>query len=75
MEKLKIRSKLIELRKEKGLTQQQIAKLLNISRACYSNYENGSRNPNFKIILEMKKIFNVKEDKFFLKDKDTISNK
>lgn len=67
------RSKLIKLRTEKGLTQEQMAKLLGVSRATYANYEYGYRNPSLKNIIEMKKIFNVSDDKFFLPDKDTIS--
>lgn len=70
---VKPRSKLIQLRKEKGLTQKQMAKLLDIERSCYSNYENGYRNPPFNTVIKLKKILNVSEDKFFLKDKDTKS--
>lgn len=67
------RSKLIKLRRDKGLTQMQMAKILGISRATYANYEYGYRSPSLEHIIEMKKIFNVSDDKFFLPDKDTIS--
>lgn len=71
--KTRPRSKLIKLRKEKGFTQEQMARLLKIERSCYSNYENGYRNPSFENILELKKILGVKDDKIFLPDNDTIS--
>lgn len=71
--KVRPRSKLIKLRKEKGFTQEQMARLLKIERSCYSNYENGYRNPSFEIVLELKKILGVTEDKFFLSDNDTKS--
>lgn len=34
------------LRKEKGLTQQEISKRLKMARTTYSGYENGSREPD-----------------------------
>ena len=67
-EKIKPRSKLIELRKKKWYTQEQMAKLLNVERSCYSNYENGYRNPSLKIALKIKKILEVTDDKIFLTD-------
>lgn len=71
--KARPRSKLIRLRKEKGFTQEQMARLLKIGRSCYSNYENGYREPSFENIIELKKILGVTDDKFFLPDNDTIS--
>ena len=67
------RSKLIKLRNERGFTQEQMASLLKVTRATYANYETGYRNPNFKNIIEMKKIFGVTDDKIFLPDNDTKS--
>lgn len=67
------RSKLIKKRKEKGFTQEQMARLLKITRTTYANYETGYRNPNLNNIIEMKKILGVDDDKIFLPDSDTIS--
>ena len=67
------RSKLIELRKKRGFTQEQVARLLKIERSCYSNYENGYRNPSFENILDLKKVLGVTDDKIFLPDNDTKS--
>lgn len=73
--KWKPRSKLIKLRKEKGFTQEQMARLLQITRATYANYETGYRSPNLNSIIEMKKILGTDDDKIFLQDNDTKSNK
>ena len=73
MQTTKPRSKLIKLRKEKGFSQEQMARLLKVTRATYANYETGYRAPSFKKIVQMKKIFGVVDDKFFLQDNDTIS--
>lgn len=67
------RSKLIKLRNDKGFTQEQMARLLRITRATYANYETGYRNPNFKKIIEIKKILGISDDKVFLQDDDTKS--
>lgn len=67
------RSRLIKLRKEKGLTQEQVARLLQITRTTYANYETGYRNPSLKIIIEMKKLFGIDDDKVFLPVNDTKS--
>ena len=71
--KYKPRSKLIKLRNEKGLTQEQMARLLKMKRATYANYETGYRNPNLNTIIEIKKILGVTDDKIFLPDNDTKS--
>ncbi len=64
--KPKPRSKLIELRKGKGFTQQQMAKLLHVNRATYANYETGYRNPSLTNVIEMKKILGTTDDTIFL---------
>ena len=69
----KPRTKLIKLRMEKGFTQEQMARLLKITRATYENYETGYRNPSLNKVIEMKKILNVSEDKYFVPDNDTKS--
>ena len=67
------RSKLIKLRNEKGFTQEQMARLLKVTRATYANYETGYRSPSLKVIIEMKKILGTTDDKVFLQDNDTKS--
>ena len=71
--KYRPRIKLIKLRKEKGFTQEQMARLLKIKRATYANYETGYRNPSLKYVIEMKKILGTEEDAVFLPPNDTIS--
>ena len=48
-----------EIRKKKNLNQQKVALDLNISREALSHYENGKREPNLKLLLDMSKYFNV----------------
>lgn len=53
------KDKLIAIRKEKGLTQTELAKLLHISRSTVSMYELGDREPNFKQLNEIANALNV----------------
>lgn len=45
--------RLKELRQKKGLTQQEIADLLNVNRVTYTNWEKGKREPNFETLLKL----------------------
>jgi DNA-binding XRE family transcriptional regulator len=61
-----MRLKLIEVRKKKKLTQEQMAQKLNISRTTYTGYENGNFSPSLEKALEIKKILGYKNDDIFL---------
>lgn len=52
-------NQLKKLRKERGLTQEQLASLLNISKSAISMYENGNREPNFETEELIADFFNV----------------
>ena len=71
--KTRVRKKLIKLRKSKGFTQEQMARLLKVKRSTYANYETGYRNPNIKNIIEIKRILGTTDDKIFLQNDDTVS--
>lgn len=51
-----------ELRKSKGLTQEEFAPVLNMSRASYSYIESGSRELNIETLIKLSKFFNVSTD-------------
>lgn len=48
--------KLKEKRKEKKLTQEQMAKMLKISRIQYNRYENGKVLPKLNTLVKISKI-------------------
>ena len=50
------------LRKEKMLSQDQLGKLLGVSKVSVSGYEKGTRNPSTDILSKMVDIFNVSAD-------------
>jgi len=47
------RDKLLKLRKEKKLTQEQLANLAGIKRNYYGLIENGTRNPSLDIAIKI----------------------
>jgi len=53
---------LIELRKEKGLTQQQVATYLKIDRSNYSKYERGKLEVSIYMLRELSKFYGVSTD-------------
>lgn len=54
-----------ELRKEMGLTQQQVADKLNLSRVNYTRYETGAVCPDYDTLIEIADFFNVSLDFLF----------
>lgn len=54
--------KLLSLRKQKGLTQKDLAEYLGISRQAYANYETGSREPDIATLKQLAEYFDVSLD-------------
>ncbi len=56
---LNFKEKLIRLRKDNNLTQDELAKKLRISRSAVANYEKGIREPNFEMLENIADCFNI----------------
>lgn len=52
-------------RREKGLTQVEAARLLNISQAAYGRYELGQRDPGLNMIFEIGRVLSFDPGEFF----------
>ena len=59
MNQVKIGEFLRELRKGKGLTQEQLAEQFNISRRSVSRWETGSNMPDVGLLIEIAEFFDV----------------
>ena len=59
MNQIKIGSFIKELRKEKGLTQEQFAEQFNVARRTVSRWETGSNLPDLDILIEMADYYNI----------------
>lgn len=62
MDNIKIGNFLHGLRKEKGLTQQELADLYNISSKTVSKWECGDSIPNTQTLIKLSKLYNITID-------------
>lgn len=56
--------KLKEIRENKGLTQEQVGKFINVTRSQVSKYESGKRMLNQQQIVDLVKALNTTADYF-----------
>ncbi|MBO6092297.1 MAG: helix-turn-helix transcriptional regulator, partial [Oscillospiraceae bacterium] len=56
------KNRIKELRKEKGLTQVELAKALNVSKGAIAMWETGKRTPTFEYLRPMSMLFNRDPD-------------
>lgn len=68
-----LNERLKELRKQKKVTQQDVANYLGITRPAYTAYEKGSRNPDYDLLNKLARYFNVTTD--YLLGTDTTKTK
>lgn len=59
MDLMKIGTFLQELRKEKGLTQEQLAEQLGVARRTVSRWETGANMPDLDILVELSDLYAV----------------
>lgn len=56
---MEFRDNLRLLRKKRGLTQNELSKIVGISRSYYSDIENGRVLPSGRILFEMNKVLKI----------------
>ncbi len=54
--------RLRDLREDKDMTQEQIAKLLNVTQAAYSLYELEKRGIDYELLIKLAKFYNTSID-------------
>ena len=59
---MEFHEKLQELRKSRGLTQEELAETLYVSRTAISKWESGRGYPNIESLKEISKYFSVSID-------------
>lgn len=57
-----MKERLVQLRKEKGVTLKEVANNIGVTVSAYSNYEQGIRMPSIDIICRICKYFDVTSD-------------
>ena len=71
---------LVNLRKDRGYTQQNLAEILNTSRSSISNYEKGTNYPDLNGLVKIADLLNVSTDYLlgrttYLEGFDSLNNK
>ncbi len=59
---MKLNEKIYQLRKQSGMSQEEAADKLNVSRQAFSRWENGTAQPAANNIVEISKLFGVTAD-------------
>ena len=73
---MEIGNKIMELRKKKGLSQEELAEKVGVARQTISKWELGETSPDLKQSRELSKIFNVSLDELVDNDiKDVLVEK
>ena len=64
-----------ELRKERGISMKEAARLLNMPYTTYVNYEKGTREPNSETLITLANFYNTSVDYMIGKSSDRIDEK
>ena len=63
---LNMGTKIASLRRERGMTQEQLAEKLDISRQAVSKWEAGSSSPDIHNIVQLGKLYGISTDSILL---------
>lgn len=57
---------LIDYRKKKNLTQEEVAKICELTQQAYSQYENGNKRPKPETAQKLAKLLDFKWTRFYV---------
>ncbi|OAA91771.1 MULTISPECIES: helix-turn-helix transcriptional regulator [Clostridium] len=61
-----MKNRLEEIRKQHGITQEELAQKLEVSRQTIGSLENGRYNPSILLAFKISKFFNVSIEEIFI---------
>ena len=67
-----MKNKIEEIRKQKGITQEDFAKALGVSRQTISSLETGKYNPSIFLAYKIAKYFDLTIEQIFIFDEEDI---
>lgn len=66
-----LKNKLEQIRKQHGITQEQLARKLEVSRQTIGSLENGRYNPSILLAFKISKLFNISIEEIFIYEEDS----
>lgn len=72
---MKIGNQIHQLRKLSGMTQEQMAEKLNVSRQTISKWESGSTLPDLESMVRIGRMFQLSLDELLLKEDETMTER
>ena len=68
-----MKNKIEEIRKEKGIRQEDFAKSMGVSRQTISSLENGRYNPSILLAYKIAKFFDMTIEDIFCFDEESLT--
>lgn len=68
-----MKNKIEQIRKERGIRQDEFAKLMGVSRQTISSLETGRYNPSIILAYKIAKYFNMTIEDVFIFDEEEVS--
>lgn len=65
-----MKNRLEEIRKDKGITQEELANILEVSRQTIGSLENGRYNPSIVLAFKIAKFFNLTIEDIFIYEEE-----
>lgn len=66
-----VKNRLEEIRKQHGITQEELAQKLKVSRQTIGSLENGRYNPSILLAFKISKLFKVSIEEIFIYEEDS----
>ena len=70
-----MKNRLEEIRKAKGITQEELANALEVSRQTVGSLENGRYNPSLILAFKIARFFDVSIEEVFIYEEDQNEDK
>ncbi len=67
-----MKNRLEELRKARGIRQEQLAEALQVSRQTIGSLENGRYNPSILLAFKIARFFDLPIEDIFIYEEDTV---
>lgn len=65
-----MKNKLEQIRKDRGITQEELANILEVSRQTVNSLENGRYNPSILLAFKIAKVFGLQIEEIFIYEEE-----